>query len=70
MNKLTREQAALLGCFTGTLFGPFSDVHKKAEQAIGRPILTHEFALPDLWSQLRTAVTEEFLAICPDEEGA
>ena len=40
--KLTREQAAIIGVFTGISCGPFSDVHKKAEELLGRPVLTHE----------------------------
>lgn len=32
MNKLTREQAAIIGAYTGTLCGPFEDVHDLADK--------------------------------------
>ena len=67
MNKqlrLTREQAAIIGAYTGFLAGPFGDVHELAEQKLGRPIWTHEFANPDVVEQLKVAVTDDFLSIC------
>lgn len=53
LTPLTREQAAFVGLYTGFTFGPFSDIHKLAEDTLGRPIFTHEFAGPDLHEQLR-----------------
>ena len=67
MNKqlrLTREQAAIIGAYTRVIAGPLRDVHELAEQKLGRPIWTHEFANPELWKQLKVAVTDDFLSIC------
>jgi hypothetical protein len=68
MTRLTREQAAILGCYTGICFGPFGDVHKKAEELLDRPIWTHEFGLPDLWAQIKAKVEPEFMAIAAMED--
>ena len=62
--KLTREQAAIIGVFTGISCGPFSDVHKKAEELLGRPVLTHEMGNKAIWEDLQQKVKPEFLAIC------
>ena len=66
--KLTREQAAIIGVFTGISCGPFSDVHKKAEELLGRPVLTHEMGNPEIWEELKQKMKPEFLAICYEGE--
>jgi hypothetical protein len=38
---------------TGRLFCKFSDFHEFAEELLGRPIFTHEFADKQLWEELR-----------------
>lgn len=65
--RLTKEQAAIIGAYTGVACGPFSDVHQKIEQALKRPVLTHELGTPDIWQEIRTAVRPEFMAICYEE---
>ena len=65
--RLTREQAAIIGAFTGTSCGPFSDIHKKIEDVLGRPVWTHEMASKDLLAQVKEAMKNEFLSICADE---
>ena len=42
MERLTREQAAIIGAYTGTLSGPFSAMHKYIEKVMGRPVASHE----------------------------
>lgn len=59
MKQLTKEQAALIGCFTGISFGPFEDVHALAEKTLGRPIFTHELASEDVWCELRKNLKTE-----------
>lgn len=66
-DRLTREQAAIIGAFTGIACGPFSDIHKPAETKLGRPIWTHEFANKALMSELKAAVRDDFIAICISE---
>lgn len=66
--KLTREQAAIIGVFTGVACGPFSDIHEKAEKLLGRPVFTHEMGDPEIWEELKRKVKPEFLAICHEGE--
>ena len=42
VSRLTREQAAIIGAYTGTLCGPFSDMHEYVEKIMGRPVETFE----------------------------
>ncbi len=67
MTRLTREQAAIIGAFTGFSCGPFSDVHKKVEELLERPVFTHEMANPDLWEKVREKVKPEFLNLCAEK---
>lgn len=64
--KLTREQAAIIGAYTGFTCGPFEDIHRKVEQVLGRPVWTHELASEKLCEEIREKLKPEFLAICPD----
>jgi hypothetical protein len=58
---LTKEQAAILGAYTGTLCGPFPDLHEYAERVLGRSIWTHQF--PSLSQELKEAAKDDFLSI-------
>lgn len=62
--KLTREQAAVVGAFTGYAAGPFSDIHEYAEKKLGRPVLTHEFGDREFSIQLAHATRDDFIALC------
>ena len=66
MTKLTREQAAIIGAFTGMSCGPFGDIHKKIEELLDRPVFTHEMADPELWKKVKTKVMPEFINICAE----
>ena len=65
--RLTREQAAIVGAFTGIACGPFSDIHKTVERVLGCPVLTHEMARKALWDEVKEKIKPEFLAICYQE---
>lgn len=65
--KLTREQAAIIGAYTGITCGPFSDIHGYAEKVLGRPIFTHEFASSELMERLQNASRDDFLALAARE---
>lgn len=60
--RLTKEQAAIVGAFTGVVAGPFGDVHEYAELKLGRPLFTHELALRA--DEIRAAAKEDYLALC------
>lgn len=66
MTKLTKEQAAIIGAYTGVLAGPFSDMAEYAERKLGRPIWTHQY--PAIAAELKAAAKEDFLAICHEDE--
>lgn len=61
--RLTKEQAAIVGAFTGIAIGPFGDIQEYAERLLGRPLWTHEFASKELWAEIKEACREDFLAI-------
>lgn len=61
--RLTREQAAVIGAYTGYLAGPFSDMHEYIERVMGRPVWTHEMGGGGLMDKLREASKADFLAI-------
>lgn len=62
MNELTKEQAAIIGAYTGFLAGPFSEMAEYAEKILGRPILTHSY--PSVADELREAAKDDFLRVC------
>lgn len=61
--RLTSEQAAIIGAFTGYLAGPFSEMHAYIEKIIGRPVFTHEMASEALSAEIREKAKADFLAI-------
>lgn len=67
-NRLTREQAAIIGAFTGISCGPFQDIHGLAEKTLGKPIWTHEFAYDQIWVELKEKIKPQFIEICAVEE--
>lgn len=69
--RLTRRQAAILSCFTGyslELPGGIDAMHELAEELLGRPIFTHEFADPAVATALREAARPLILEIAYDRE--
>ena len=65
--KLTKEQAAIIGAYTGISCAPFSVIHEKIEQVLGRPVWTHELASKDVWAEVKDKVKAEFLELCYDD---
>lgn len=63
-NKLDKEQAAIIGAYTGICCGNFSDIQELAERELGRPIWTHEFATKELSEELKKKVRPLFISIC------
>ena len=61
--RLTPEQAAILTAYTGIELGAFAVFHAYAEQLLGRPILTREFADGSVWVQLHEASRRDLLDI-------
>jgi hypothetical protein len=67
IEKLTKDQAAVVSAYTGYLVGQFSDMHEYAERKLGRPIWTHEFASHALTEELREAAREDFIGLSMEE---
>lgn len=68
MQRLTKEQAAVIGAYTGITVGPFEDIQEYAEKILGRPIYTHEFASKKLCEELKKATKPDLLSLCYDPE--
>jgi hypothetical protein len=66
--KLSKEQAAIIGAFTGYTLGPFGDIQEYAERVLGRPVWTHEFANDGFIKELKEAARSDFLAVCYESE--
>lgn len=69
-DRLTREQAAIIGAFTGICCGPFGDIQDYAERKLGRPIWTHEFASKDVAAELKAAAKDDFISICAPKDAS
>jgi hypothetical protein len=63
MKRLTKEQAAIIGAYTGITCSSFDVVNEYAEKKFCRPIFTHEFAYSGLMESLREASQDDFLSI-------
>jgi len=49
LNRLTKEQAAIIGCYTGIMCGDYDEFYSLAERLLKRPAQTFEFAEHCLW---------------------
>jgi hypothetical protein len=66
VTRLDKQQAAVIGAYTGVLCGPFDEMHDYVELVLGRPVWTHE--LPELRQAIREASRADFLALCRKTE--
>lgn len=64
--RLTKEQAAIIGAYTGFAAGSFGDIQEYTEKLLGRSVWTHEFARRALCEELREAAKPDFLSICAE----
>lgn len=70
MQRLTREQAAVISAATGVLVGPFSDMHEYIEKIMGRPVFTHELGSRPFAKEIAEKAKPDLLAICATDEKA
>lgn len=61
--RLTKEQAAIVGAYTGFLAGPFEDVHAYADVRLARLTWNAEFGSETFAEELQAACKDDFLAI-------
>ena len=64
---LTKEQAAILGAFTGVLCGEFGDLHEYVERVMGRPVFTHEMGDRTTADAIKEAARADFMALLPSK---
>lgn len=64
--RLTRRQAAIIGAYTGITCGSFADIQEYADEVLGYPTFTHEFASKEFWEKLQRACKKDFLALCAE----
>ena len=57
---MTRKECAIVSAYTGILCGDFNEFHKYAEELLGRPIWTHEFATKDLMNKIKELSRNDF----------
>lgn len=67
MDKLTRQQGAVLGAFTGILCGEMSDLHEYIEKIMGRPVWTHEMGQQSIADEIKEKARPDFLALIAQE---
>lgn len=60
---MTIREAAIVTMYTGILIGKFSDAHGYAEELMGRPIFTHEFANQELVDKIKNQARQDFIEI-------
>lgn len=63
MKRLTKEQAAIIGAYTGISASSFSMIHEYAEKVLKRPVWTHEFASKEFAKKLQDASRSDFMGI-------
>ena len=63
MQKLTKEQSAVLSAYTGVLCGDFSSFHGYVERIMGRPVFTHEMGNEKVADEIKQKSREDFLAL-------
>ena len=62
--SMTQDEAILLSAYTGFLLVPdFSEVHKFYEDALGRPIFTHEFADRDVQKEIQEKLRPQIMEL-------
>lgn len=67
MSRLTRDQAAIIGLYTGVSMGPFEDIHKLVQDLLQRPVFTHELANANLCEELKKLIKPQFIEICAEK---
>lgn len=66
--KLSRRQAAIIGCYTGVCCGPFEDIQSLGDELMGRPTWTHEYGSRGFADELKERAQPLFCAICADRD--
>lgn len=71
MNPLTRQQGFIATCWSRgrcLYMKDFAVFHHMAQEKLGRPIQTLDFAQDEVWEELRQATAEEFKELIGTED--
>lgn len=63
MKRLTKEQAAIIGAYTGILVGNFGDMHEYIEKIAGRPVYTHEMGNTLFMAEIKEKIKPDLMKI-------
>lgn len=66
--KLTRDQAAIIGAFTGIRCGPIEDIQKLGDELMGYPTLARDYANSEFLAALKKRCKPRFIEICASKE--
>lgn len=61
---MTLEEKVIVSAYTGYLMCDMSEVHKYVEELLGRPVWTHEMAIPEVQAKIQEKARQAFLDIC------
>jgi ribosomal protein S6 len=60
---MTRNEAAIVGAYTGFLLGSFSDMHEYVEKIMGRPVFTHEMGNAAIAKEIQDKAKADYISI-------
>lgn len=60
---MTRREAAIITAYTGIVIGEFCYFHEYAEEIMGRPVFTHEFANEKTAAEIKAKSYNHFISI-------
>lgn len=63
MERLNKEQAAIISVYTGVTCCTFDHVHEYIEKLMGRPVFIHELAEPGTLETLKELSRPDFMKI-------
>ena len=66
--KPTKEQAAIIGAYTGVLAGPFCDMHQYINSLLGEDIETAALASVGLSEKIKELSKPDFSNLCATED--
>lgn len=58
---MKKRDGAIITAYTGYVCCEPNIFHKYAEEILGRPIFTHEFANGEIWNELKEKCKNDFL---------
>lgn len=68
MEKLTRQQAAIIGIFTGITCGPFEDIQELGDELMGYPTFTRQYGDKEFVEKLKELCKPRFIEICATKD--